>query len=146
MGLNAIRLEGKSEGEEFYEYCDQMGILIISGWNCGDAWQRWKNWSEEVLSLAKESLKSLLRKLAIHPSLLIFIQGSDYPPQDRVEIEFNKIFESEKWPNQILTSATGQISDVSGHTGVKMTGPLVGFLHIIFILMKMKHMEGFGDF
>ncbi len=34
MGLNAIRLEGKSEGEEFYEYCDQMGILIISGWNC----------------------------------------------------------------------------------------------------------------
>ena len=123
MGLNVIRLEGKFEHDEFYSLCDEYGILIIDGFNCGDAWQRWKRWSEYVLSLAKESLKSLLRKLSIHPSLLIFIQGSDYPPIDLVEIEFNKIFDSEKWPNQILTSATGQISDVSGHTGVKMTGP-----------------------
>ena len=123
MGLNVIRLEGKFEHDEFYSLCDEYGILIIDGFNCGDAWQRWKRWSEYVLSLAKESLKSLLRKLSIHPSLLIFIQGSDYPPIDLVEIEFNKIFDSEKWPNQILTSATGQISEVSGYTGVKMTGP-----------------------
>ena len=123
MGLNVIRLEGKFEHDEFYSLCDQYGILIIDGFNCGDAWQRWKNWSDEVLSLAKESLKSLLRKLGIHPSLLIFIQGSDYPPQDRVEKEFNKIFESEKWPNQILTSATSQESNITSYTGVKMTGP-----------------------
>ena len=42
MGLNVIRLEGKSEGEEFFEYCDQMGILVIYGWCCCDAWQRWQ--------------------------------------------------------------------------------------------------------
>jgi len=123
MGLNVIRLEGKFEHDEFYSLCDQYGILIIDGFNCGDAWERWRNWSDYVLSLAKESLKSLLRKLSIHPSLLIFIQGSDFPPLDLVEIEFNEIFKTEKWPNQILTSATAKISNVSGYTGVKMTGP-----------------------
>ena len=42
MELNVIRLEGKSEGEEFYNYCDKLGILVIPGWNCADAWQRWE--------------------------------------------------------------------------------------------------------
>ena len=52
MGLNTIRLEGKSEGEEFYEYCDKLGILLIPGWNSNDAWQNWKYWDKEVNDLA----------------------------------------------------------------------------------------------
>ena len=29
MKLNVLRLEGNSEGEEFYICCDEFGILII---------------------------------------------------------------------------------------------------------------------
>ena len=86
MGLNTIRLEGKSEGEEFYEYCEQMGILIISGWNCGDAWQRWKNWDENVNNLSDKSVISQIRKLSHHPSVIIFILGSDYNPPNVIMI------------------------------------------------------------
>ena len=118
MGLNAIRLEGKSEGEEFYEYCDQMGILIISGWNCGDAWQRWKNWDENVNNLSDKSVISQIRKLSPHPSVIIFILGSDYNPPSDIEERWRKIFNEEKWPNEILSSAA-KYSHNEFPTGVK---------------------------
>ena len=123
MELNVIRLEGKSEGEEFYDYCDEKGILIIQGWNCADAWQKWKYWSEEVHEIGKKSMRNQIRKLSIHPSVIIFIQGSDLHPTEDVEKEWNIIFEEEKWPNEILSSATNSKSEISGDTGVKMSGP-----------------------
>ena len=123
MGLNVIRLEGKSEGEEFYEYCDQMGILVIAGWNCGDAWQRWKYWDEAVRRLSDKSVESQIRKLGPHPSVIIFILGSDYGPTYGVEERWRDIFEREKWPNEILSSAAASKSGDEFPTGVKMSGP-----------------------
>ena len=105
MGLNVIRLEGKSEGEEFYEYCDKMGILLIPGWNCADAWQRWKYWDESVKELSDLSVRSQIRKLSPHPSVIIFILGSDYSPSNGIEERWRKIFLEEKWTNEILSSA-----------------------------------------
>ena len=61
MELNVIRLEGKSEGEEFYDYCDRLGIMIISGWNCADAWQRWEYWNLEVEEISNKSVISQIR-------------------------------------------------------------------------------------
>jgi exo-1,4-beta-D-glucosaminidase len=122
MGLNVIRLEGKSEGEEFYEYCDKMGILLISGWNCADAWQRWGRWDETVNKISDISVKSQIRKLSPHPSVIIFILGSDYHPNDDIEKRWRKIFLEEKWPNEILSSAARYA--LEGYpTGVKMSGP-----------------------
>ena len=122
MELNVIRLEGKSEGEEFYDYCDKLGILVISGWNCADSWQRWKYWSEEVIELSNKSVISQIRKLSPHPSVLIFILGSDYAPTNGIEEKWRKIFDEEKWPNEILSSAT-LYSGEGYNTGVKMSGP-----------------------
>jgi exo-1,4-beta-D-glucosaminidase len=122
MELNVIRLEGKSEGEEFYDYCDKMGILIISGWNCADAWQRWKYWSTEVERLSNISVVSQIRKLSPHPSVIIFILGSDMAPTNGIEEKWRVIFNEEKWPNEILSSAAS--SSGEGYpTGVKMSGP-----------------------
>ena len=61
MELNVIRLEGKSEGEEFYDYCDRLGIMIIAGWNCADAWQRWEYWNLEVEEISNKSVISQIR-------------------------------------------------------------------------------------
>ena len=123
MGLNVIRLEGKSEGEEFYEYCDKMGILVIPGWNCADAWQRWKYWDEAVRRLSDKSVISQIRKLGPHPSVIIFILGSDYGPTYGVEERWRDIFEKERWPNEILSSAAASMKGDDYPTGVKMSGP-----------------------
>ena len=123
MGLNVIRLEGKSEGEEFYEYCDKMGILVIPGWNCADAWQRWKYWDEAVRRLSDKSVISQIRKLGPHPSVIIFILGSDYGPTYGVEERWRDIFEKERWPNEILSSAAASKKGDDYPTGVKMSGP-----------------------
>lgn len=32
VGLNAIRLEGKMESEEFFKLADKFGVLILPGW------------------------------------------------------------------------------------------------------------------
>ena len=122
MGLNVIRLEGKSEGEEFYEYCDKNGILIISGWNCGDAWQKWELWDDAINKISDKSVVSQIRKLSPHPSVIIFILGSDLNPTNGVEERWRKIFEEERWPNELLSSAAVFAAE-DYPTGVKMPGP-----------------------
>ncbi len=42
MNLNAIRLEGKLESDDFYDLADEYGVLIMPGWCCCDIWERWK--------------------------------------------------------------------------------------------------------
>ena len=122
MELNVIRLEGNSEGEEFYDYCDKLGILIITGWCCCDSWQRWEDWSEEEIKIGNNYLISQIRKLSHHPSVIIFILGSDMSPKNGIEPQWREILEKEKWPNEILSSAHTE-EEESQITGVKMTGP-----------------------
>ena len=142
MELNVIRLEGKSEGEEFYDYCDKLGILVISGWNCADAWQRWENWDLEVQELSNKSVISQIRKLSPHPSVIIFILGSDVAPRNGMEEKWRKIFQDEKWPNEILSSAAeNPVKDYP--TGVKMSGPYSWVPPNYFFLEKSKN-NNFG--
>ena len=122
MELNVIRLEGNSEGEEFYDYCDKLGILIISGWCCCDSWQRWDDWSLEDEKVGNKSVITQIRKLSPHPSVIIFILGSDMSPTNGIEEKWREIFQKENWPNEILSSAN--VDSREGYkTGVKMTGP-----------------------
>ena len=125
MELNVIRLEGNSEGEEFYDYCDELGILLISGWCCCDAWQRWKDWGEENKMVGNRSVITQIRKLSIHPSVFIFILGSDKEPTNGIEEDWREIFAREKWPNEILSSAhhDSHPEERKWPTGVKMSGP-----------------------
>ena len=141
MGLNVIRLEGKSEGEELYEYCDKLGVLVIPGWNCGDAWQRWSKWDEAVKVLSDKSVISQIRKLSPHPSVIIFILGSDYGPTDGIEERWRKIFAEEKWPNEILSSAAASKSTDPFPTGVKMSGPYSWVPPHYFYLKKGRNNE-----
>ena len=123
MGLNTIRLEGKLESDEFFEMADQQGILVMAGWCCCDFWERWNKWKPEDLEIAKASLRDQIYRLRGHPSLVMWLNGSDnFPPPD-VEAAYLKIEADLHWPNPILSSATGKPSTVTGESGVKMSGP-----------------------
>ena len=85
MNLNTIRLEGKFENDHFFDLADQKGILLMPGWCCCDAWQRWGEWTANIRAVAMASLRSQLQRLRIHPSMLSFFYGSDHHPPYNIE-------------------------------------------------------------
>jgi len=123
MNLNAIRLEGKLETEEFFHLADQQGILVMLGWCCCDQWEHWKDWTQENLTVATASLRSQLLRLRQHPSLLVWLNGSDNPPPADVERAYLQVESETHWPNPVLSSASATPTNVTGLSGVKMTGP-----------------------
>jgi exo-1,4-beta-D-glucosaminidase len=122
MGLNTIRLEGKLEKKEFFEMADQKGILIMAGWCCCDFWERWPKWTAETMKVAQQSLRDQMYRLRSHPSLVMWLNGSDNPPPANVEQMYLDIEKELLWPNPIVSSATAKPA-ASGNSGVKMTGP-----------------------
>jgi exo-1,4-beta-D-glucosaminidase len=123
MGLNTIRLEGRLDREEFYEKTDRLGILVMPGWTCCDAWERWKDWHTDQREISAASLKSQIHILRQHPSVFVWLNGSDGPPPADVEHMYLGILKDLEWPNPTLSSASETATTVSGGSGVKMTGP-----------------------
>jgi exo-1,4-beta-D-glucosaminidase len=124
LNLNAIRLEGKFEDDRFFDLADEEGLLILIGWCCCDAWADQNGWRAEQHVVATESLKTQMRRLRNHPSMLLWMNGSDNPPTvPGVEAEFLETEADLRWPNAITSHAAGLHSDVSGETGLKMLGP-----------------------
>jgi exo-1,4-beta-D-glucosaminidase len=123
MGLNTIRLEGRIDHEEFFQKADKLGILVMPGWTCCDAWEKWKNWGPEQHRIAGESLRSQIRILRNHPSVFVWLYGSDGPPPADVEKMYLGILKDLNWPNPSVSSASATPTSVTGKSGVKMTGP-----------------------
>lgn len=123
MGLNTIRLEGKLEDESFFERADRDGILIMAGWCCCDAWEKWSNWGDENRRVSVESLRDQMLRLRAHPSLLVWLNGSDNPPPSEREQAYLAIEKETHWPRPTLSSASAKKAEFSGDSGVKMTGP-----------------------
>ncbi len=123
MGLNTIRLEGKLNPEDFFNLADERGVLVMAGWCCCSFWEQWHKWGPADLQNATEQLRSQILRLRHHPSLLVWLNGSDNPPPAPVERAYLRIEKQLQWPNPIISSATQRPTSVSGPTGVKMTGP-----------------------
>ena len=123
MGLNAIRLEGKVDRDEFFDKTDRLGILVMPGWCCCDAWERWSHWTPETKSIAAASLTDQIARLRNHPSVYVWLYGSDNPPPPEIENMYLGILKDLEWPNPSVSSASGQKTTVTGPSGVKMTGP-----------------------
>jgi exo-1,4-beta-D-glucosaminidase len=123
MGMNTIRLEGRLDRDEFFEKTDQLGILVMPGWTCCDAWERWKNWYGDQSKVAAASLRDQITRLRNHPSVFVWLNGSDNPPPGEVERMYLDIEKELQWPNPIVSSASERKAAVSGDSGVKMTGP-----------------------
>ena len=123
MGLNTIRLEGMLETPEFFDLADRQGILIMAGWVCCSTWEHWQNWRAQDFTIAQESLRDQIYRLRSHPSLVMWLNGSDNPPKPDVEEMYLKAEKDLLWPNPVLSSASAESTPVTGYSGVKMSGP-----------------------
>jgi exo-1,4-beta-D-glucosaminidase len=123
MGLNSIRLEGKTDQDEFFDKTDRLGLLVMPGWCCCDAWELWKRWTPETRSIAAASLTDQISRLRNHPSVFVWLYGSDNPPPPDIENMYLGILKDLEWPNPTVSSASEQSTAVTGKSGVKMTGP-----------------------
>jgi exo-1,4-beta-D-glucosaminidase len=123
MNLNAIRLEGRMERDEFFDMADRAGILIMPGWTCCDFWEQWKNWTPETAKIAAASLTDQATRLRNHPSVFVWLYGSDGPPPAEYESLYLQVLKDVHWPNPTISSASDTTTGVTGVSGVKMTGP-----------------------
>lgn len=123
MGLNTIRLEGRIDRDEFFDKTDEMGILVMPGWTCCDAWEKWELWTDETRAIAGASTKDQALRLRNHPSVYVWLYGSDNPPPAVIERMYLGILKDAEWPNPSVSSASEQPTMVTGTSGLKMTGP-----------------------
>ncbi len=143
MGLNTVRLEGKLEADEFFDIADRTGILVMAGWCCCDHWEHWPKWTPQDHTIAEESLRSQMYRLRGHPSLLMWLNGSDNPPPADVEKMYLEVEKQCRWPNPIVSSATAKPTTVTGESGVKMTGPY-DYVVPSYWLKDTKHGGAYG--
>ncbi|MFZ1916312.1 MAG: glycosyl hydrolase family 2 [Terriglobales bacterium] len=123
MNLNAIRLEGRMERDEFFDMADRQGVLIMPGWTCCDFWEKWKQWTPETEKIAAASLSDQAVRLRNHPSAFVWLYGSDNAPPAKIETRYLQVLKDARWPNPTVSSANSQRTKVTGTSGVKMTGP-----------------------
>jgi len=132
MNLNAIRVEGIWGTDDLYRLCDENGLLMLVGWSC--QWE-WKNLigsecdefggikSPQQMDLVARSWKDQILRLRNHPSILVWLYGSDKPPRPELEKRYQQILKKYDPTRPFLSSATQTPSKVTGHSGVKMSGP-----------------------
>ncbi|KAJ5833951.1 hypothetical protein N7474_002262 [Penicillium riverlandense] len=132
MGLNTVRLEGKQEQPEMYNLADRMGMMILAGWECCDKWEGWKyndeadgvKWDSKDYPIAKTQMLHEAEMMQAHPSMLGFLVGSDYWPDDRATKVYLEALEQMDWPNPIIASAAKRgYPEALGPSGMKMNGP-----------------------
>ncbi len=143
MGLNTIRQEGKLETDEFYDLADEAGILIMPGWCCCDQWELWDQWTSENYTVGPDSLRDQLLRLRSHPSVFVWLNGSDMPPIAPVERSYLAVEREVEWNRPTLSNATATPGPISGPSGVKMEGPYE-YVPPSYWLTDTKHGGAFG--
>jgi exo-1,4-beta-D-glucosaminidase len=123
MGLNTVRLEGKTDRDEFFDKTDRLGLLVMPGWICCDMWEHWDDWTAETRKIAAASLVDQITRLRSHPSVFVWLYGSDNPPPPDIENIYLAILKDLHWPNPSISSASETPTKVTGNSGVKMSGP-----------------------
>lgn len=147
MNLNSIRLEGFwGKDNTLYDLCDEYGILIMIGWSCHWEWDEYLlkpthekyggATSDEDIQLMAESWKDQMLWLRNHPSIYVWMLGSDKLPAPKLEMKYIDLFKQYDPSRPYITSAGGAgtednnivaevplVSDISGPTGMKMLGP-----------------------
>lgn len=146
MNMNSVRLEGFwGKDDTFYNLCDNYGILIMVGWSCHWEWEEYLlkpchakyggAVSKEDIELIAVSWFDQMMWLRNHPSIYVWMLGSDKLPAPELELKYIDIFKKYDPSRPYVTSAGGVgsdqnivaeevlISDISGPTGMKMLGP-----------------------
>ncbi|MFE9479200.1 sugar-binding domain-containing protein [Streptomyces spororaveus] len=129
-GLNALRLEGHIEPDEFFDLADRHGILVLPGWECCDKWEGQVNptgtgekWNAADRLTARASMAAEAARLRDHPSVLSFLIGSDFAPDAGTERDYLDALRAADWPTPVIPAASAVTTALSGPSGMRMTGP-----------------------
>ncbi|KAK4119767.1 glycoside hydrolase family 2 protein [Parathielavia appendiculata] len=135
LGFNTIRLEGKNEHPWLYAAADRLGVMILPGWECCDKWEAWEYnadlgvqpvpmWSDADYDIARRSMLHEAGMMQAHASVLGFLIGSDYWPDERATRGYLEAFETVDWEGPVIGSASKRgFSEQTGPSGMKMEGP-----------------------
>jgi exo-1,4-beta-D-glucosaminidase len=134
MHLNTIRLEGFWGSSHYlYDAADREGILVMPGWSCQWEWEDYlgKPVSEEYggvlepeeMDLVATSLADQMRYLRNHPSIFTWVLASDLLPHPDLERRYQNVLSEIDPTRPPLVSCGWYTSEVSGPSGVKMSGP-----------------------
>jgi exo-1,4-beta-D-glucosaminidase len=133
MNLNTIRLEGVwGSSQRLYDLADQYGMLVMAGWSCQWEWtgQLGKTCddfgglkSESDMELATNYLRDQVLWLRNHPSIFVWVLGSDKLPRPELERRYDRLLATIDPTRPTLKTCGDGVSAVSGPSGVKMNGP-----------------------
>ena len=153
LNLNTLRLEGFwGNDQTLYDLADRYGILVMAGWSC--QWE-WENLvgkpvddfggiqTEGEMDLIAQSLLDQVTWLRHHPSILVWVLGSDKLPRPRLEEKYNQLLDAADPTRPRLASCKQWTSEISGSTAVKMNGPY-DYVPPVYWYVDTKHGGAFG--
>ncbi|WP_430809342.1 MULTISPECIES: glycoside hydrolase family 2 protein [unclassified Carboxylicivirga] len=141
MNLNCVRLEGFwGRDKTLYDGADERGLLIMVGWSCHWEWEPYCGRPEtdfmaitgkEEIERHAQSYRDQVLYLRNHPSVFLWVFGSDKLPVPELEAKLNDYITGVDDSRPILAACKYQDfgtdhynhSEVSGATAVKMLGP-----------------------
>lgn len=130
LGLNALRLEGHLEPDEFFDLADRYGILTLPGWQCCGKWEGEVNgteagetWTAADHPVAEASMAAEAARLRDHPSVISFLIGSDFAPDAEIERGYLDALKAADWPTPVIPAASARSAPVTGPSGMRMPGP-----------------------
>jgi len=133
MNLNTVRLEGFwGTSHTLYDLADRYGLMVMAGWSCQWEWEEYFGGpvdefggidSPEEMNLVARSLADQVRWLRNHPSVFVWVLGSDMLPRPELEQKYYDQLADVDTTRPTLSSCAVDISEVSGPSGVKMNGP-----------------------
>jgi len=134
MNLNTLRMEGFwGQNQHIYDLCDEKGILIMAGFSCQWEWKH--NFgtniddkysaiiTPEQIDMAAKSWRDQLLWLRNHPSIFLWLYGSDKWPRPELEKKYLAILKQVDPTRPYVQSAQEHTSEITGPTGMKMRGP-----------------------
>lgn len=134
MNLNAIRMEGFwGSNQHIYDLCDEKGILVMVGLSCQWEWahligeEAEDKYSAiitpEQNAVAAESWQDQILWLRNHPSIFVWMYGSDKWPRPSLEMKYLGVLKAFDPTRPAVSSAKEVNSVITGPSAVKMRGP-----------------------
>lgn len=133
MNLNTLRMEGFwGMNQHLYNLCDKKGILLMVGYSCQWEWGHRMGEPEDrhgtidrpaEMKLAAACWRDQILWLRNHPSIFLWLYGSDKWPRPELEKKYLQILAKYDPSRPSAASAKEHVSKVTGYTGMKMRGP-----------------------
>ncbi|MEO6843651.1 MAG: sugar-binding domain-containing protein [Ginsengibacter sp.] len=132
--LNTIRMEGFwGHDQHLFDLCDEKGLLIMAGFSCQWEWNEYFGGNYEdtngairtpkQIDVAAKSWHDQIVRLRNHPSVFLWLYGSDKWPRPELEQKYLDILKADDPTRPYVQSAAQWVSEITGPTGVKMRGP-----------------------